>query len=757
MRTIHSTAFDTVARLGEGINKLVYDQSLGIYTSPYTEKKIINYSSGAEDTIYSSEDVAFCNLTEATKAGKEYIKTGKYTQLHPKWDKAEYTAFWDEEDRKCREGIVLPGKLYTGADGVQRLQDIHITGEHYGYLNFAEIKRSKGFEAQKGVLYSPNGEPINKTVSGSSAKDFYLPDFWDGDYYFFKAIELCRKIGKHLVVGKARRKGYSYKNGWLVSNRANLYRRTNSVVGAYDGSSLFDDGTMNKVQNYLNFINKHTDWKKRRLHNTLEHIQIGFKLKGLDEIYGYNSQIHTAVLRTNPGGMRGKDADLMLLEEAGRCPNLSAVLDATLKTLTDGVYTTGLMIVFGTGGGEDNQWEGFEDLFYDPSARRFIAFENVWDDDMSDTGCGYFHGSFMNKPGLIDIHGNSDIAGSRAFNKAEQDLVKHDPVKLNAHDMEEPEKPSQAFSRANNSIFPAKELDEQLRKLMHDPALKGIGREGVFIQADKGIKFLNRLVADEYQKKLIPPAVNSFPLKLEDEVRGCWVLWEQPYRDATGNIPDNLYSAWNDPYGISKEKEHFNVKDSLGVTWLYENPNNFTTTKGDRLVGCYVGREEDTEDYDEQMFLGIQYYNAKLLYENDRGDVRVNAKKRGLLHLLKDEPEFTNQKDVSKGGGGRKSGISIAGNSKRKLTGVVYLKKWLIEKRGVDNKGNILLNLHYIYDIGFLKELLKYDGKRNTDRVSAAIVGMYDIRETITKGIVPDNTTTEHDEDDDYFNNPYNN
>lgn len=760
MRSITSNAYDIVQSLGDSVQSLVRDPNTGIYRTPYTEKPLETFTSDDDSlTMFAAEDIAFCNTSEFTRAAQTYIKTGKYTKADPVYDRAEYDAFWDEEEKRCKEGMTLPGKLIKNDKGEYVLQDIHITGEHYGYLNYAEIKRSKGFEVQKGILLSEKGEAITKVNQGTSNKDFYMPDFWDGDYYFFKAIELCRKMGKHLVVGKARRKGYSYKNGWLVANMANLVKRSNSVVGAYDAASLFDDGTMNKVDNYLNFINKHTDWKKNRLLRALEHIHIGFRYKGDDSVYGYNSHIYTAVLKGNPGGMRGKDATLLLLEEAGKCPNLAEVLDATLKSLSDGALMTGLMIVFGTGGGDDNQWQGFEDLFYEAYTRDFIMFENIWDDDMLGTGCGYFHGSFMNKPGqyggeyLIDAHGNSNIRMTKKFDDDKKSKLKHDPVKLNAYEMEEPEKPSQAFSRASNNIFPAKDLDEQLRRVMRDPSLQGIGREGIFIESGKGLKFLDRLIADDFQKTLIPPPVNTFPPKAEDDVRGCWVLYDQPFRDSNGKIPEDLYSAWNDPYGISKEKEHFNIKDSMAVTIIFENPNNFTPTKGDRIVAVFVGRREDTEEYDNEMFLGVQYFGAKLLYENDRGDVYTNAVKRGLLEILKDEPEFQYQRNLQKGGGGRKKGISIASNMNRKLSGVVYLKKWLITPRGVDANGNKLMNLHYIYDIGILRELLKYDGKRNTDRTSCLIVGQFDIRETQTKGIVPTNNVAQLT--DKYLANPF--
>jgi hypothetical protein len=154
------------------------------------------------------------------------------------------------------------------------------------------------------------------------------------------------------------------------------------------------------------------------------------------------------------------------------------------------------------------------------------------------------------------------------------------------------------------------------------------------------------------------------------------------------------------------------------------------------------------------MFLGLEYFNAKLLYENDRGDVYSNATKLGQLERLKDEPEFKYQKNLQSGGNGRKKGISIASNMNRKLNGAVYLKNWLIQKRGKDKNGKDLLNLHYYYSIAGLKELLKYDGKRNADRDSCLIVGQYDIRETIHKHIVPDNTDYNKVEED-YFLNPF--
>lgn len=758
MRPLNSTAFQQAREVSPILASLSLADK--VYDSPYKPKPLIGRDASVEgESMFTFEDIAFVNTSEFSKTGQYYIKNGIYTNASPIYDKTEYNAFWDEEERRRKEGYTLPGKLIF-EDDQYKLQKVHIEGAHYGYLNYGEIKRSKDFEKKKGILYSPYGEALTLEAPvkrGGTTKEFSLPSFWDGDYYYFKSFPLARQQNRHIVVGKARRKGYSYKNGWVVADMADQYRRSTSVVGAYDEGTLTDDGIMNKVQNYLDFLCKTTDWNKRRLHNTLRHIEIGFRYVNDPIKRGFLSNIYTAVLAKDPGAMRGKDADLIILEEAGKVLNLAEVLEPTLKTLTDGIYMTGLMVVFGTGGGDDKYWQAFEDLFYTTYEQNFLTFDNIWDVDLQGTGCGFFHPSYMSKPGLIDEYGNSDVQGAIVVENKERAKRKNNPKKLNDYTMEEPYTPSEAFSRASNGLFPAVEIDLQLRRVLYDPDIKGIGREGIFIEEKGEVKFYDKILLGNSASDYLNPPVNDYPLKPDTDVEGCWVLWEQPYRDPrTGRIPDNLYRGWNDPFGISKEKEEFTVRDSLGTVYLYETPNNFTPTKGDRIIGEFVGRRENTEDFDRQMFLGLRYFNAMLLYENDRGDVYSNAKKLGLLDMLVDEPEFMYQKDLQSGGKGRKKGISIAANMNRKLNGAIYAKKWIITKRSNNITDKPLLNLHYVYSAGLLRELLKYDGKRNTDRVSALIVGMYDQREQLYKGINADTEAGITIEEDDYFRDLYN-
>jgi hypothetical protein len=45
-----------------------------------------------------------------------------------------------------------------------------------------------------------------------------------------------------------------------------------------------------------------------------------------------------------------------------------------------------------------------------------------------------------------------------------------------------------------------------------------------------------------------------------------------------------------------------------------------------------------------------------------------------------------------------------------------------------------ILNLHYIYDIGFIEELIQYGQGKNADRISSFRINMYYEREFLYKG-----------------------
>ena len=107
-------------------------------------------------------------------AAETYLERGFYTDSLP--GTKEYYDYWDEQKQRCLTGY------------------LDITGFHYFYLNFCPIDR---------VIDEllPDGSNIAR-------RDRTFPAFYDGDYEYFHAIDRCRKENKHMIVLKARRKGF---------------------------------------------------------------------------------------------------------------------------------------------------------------------------------------------------------------------------------------------------------------------------------------------------------------------------------------------------------------------------------------------------------------------------------------------------------------------------------------------------------------------------------------------------------------------
>lgn len=712
----------------ELLDSLTLDESLPTIDTPFTFSESFD-----GDDLVEFIDLVFYKTEEFSSAGKKFLETGKYTNLHPIYDKKAFDEFWDEEERRRKEGFTLPAVVTQRDDGSYCLQNLHITGAHYGYLNYAPIKRIK-----KSVLTLineriANGEDVTDLINQD--KETSLPQFFDSDYYYFKAIELAKTKGKHLVVGKARRKGYSYKNGWLSADKADLVRNSTTVLGAYHADALYPEGTMTMANNYLQHIAANTDWSKRRLIDRQDFIKFGYKKNdGLGVEYGYKSRILAVSFATNnPGAARGKDSDFVLLEESGKNPLLSEVLASTLPTLGAGMFATGLMVVFGTGGGEDKQWEGFEDLMFAPSADGFLAFNNVWDDGARGTECGFFVPTYMGKEGFIDKHGNSDVRGAVAYEKQMREVKKKSgkATKLSDYQMEEPFTPREAFSRNSSGIFQQDEFEEQLRRVQHDEDIKAITRTGNLVRTKKGVIFKDKMFMSDAELKHYHNPITNFPLKKDDDPHGCFVMWQPPYRDrVSGVTPDNLYRIWHDPFAIDKDSKKVGSRDSLGVFYVYEKTNNFTPGKGDRIVAAFRGRPDTTDAFNDIMFKAAEYYNAIIMFENDRGDVKNYAKQHKFLDRLADEPDVIWKKALQTNKTGRNKGITI--NTNRKLDGVIYARDWFGMKRGAGENGETLLNLHYFYDEAGIREILRFQlDKGNFDAVSTIIVGQYDMKEQV--------------------------
>lgn len=630
-----------------------------------------------------------------------FLKTGSYTKA-PKGSR-EYKDYWDLQEYYCKNGMSVGG--------------VKIVGEHYFYINFCQIVLKRNEENTE-----TNKSKIKQT------KLLTFPDFWDSDWYYFTECEKAKIEGQHLIILKPRRRGYSYKNAGKCVYNYTFFRNSTSLIIAEQ--SGYSEETLMMAAVYLDFLIKNTDFGKNRIiDKPRSHLEAGFNEilpDGRKVISGYRSKILALTAKNNPDVARGKDANVILFEECGSFSNLKSTYLATLPTVQAGTGVSGTIYAFGTGGDFSGGIVDFEDMFYNPEPYNFRAFDNSWEEGMSGNKIGYFLPDYYSKDGFIDSNGNSRTHEALAFIEAETERIKRTSKDVNTIDKflsENPTKPSQAFIKSSSNIFPKAEIQTQINKIKASK-LSNMGITGYLEQNDKG-----NVVFKPSQE--VKPILN-FPYKPDVDGEGCIIQYQPPYKHL-GVTPKELYYICVDPYAIDKGKDKALTKrDSLGAAYVIKRVNNFSKPY-DIIVAEYVARPQFQDDYNRNLFLLAQYYNAKIVFENDRdGNIVSYARTNKLLNWLEEELTVYDSNDSPRKKLGRNYGVSMS-NIEVKKQAVQYLRDWLLAKREANEDGEYELNLHKIYSIPLLEEILKFSYEGNYDRVSSLLVAMLYKKELLLK------------------------
>lgn len=618
----------------------------------------------------------FQGIDEFRKAAIQFEKKGFYTDELK--GTTAYKNFWFEEDRKCRDGM-------TNSFGIT------ITGVHYFYLNYVQIKAED---------------------ADTGRKRFMFPRFIDIDYDYFHLIEEARRQKKGLIFTKPRRTGFSYKDAALVTHEYNFYRDSKCVIGAF--LDKLATNTMNMVLDNMNFLNEHTEWRKQRNPDTKDRVkaQYSVNIDGVNIWKGYKSEVAKLTFKDNPFASVGLSTSVFIFEEAGTLSNLIAAYNISEPCWKDGENMIGIPIVFGTGGDMEGGTADFAKMFYDPKTYNMLEFNNVWESGKEGTTCGWFIPATRGRLGkykdtaLVDEQGNSneEAALESILNLREIKKAGSDPKAIQDAITQYPLTPSESFLRSSGAIFASIEMLEHLSNLETIPSLREDKKKGELYFDEEGkIKFkLNPDLQD----------IIDFPLKSETNRTGCIVLWENPISD---NPPFGLYIAGCDPYDQDKSGS-----GSLGSFFIYKRFIN-NGQSYNKIVAEYTGRPERADEFYENCRKLCIYYNAKCLYENQLKGLKVYFEQKNSLHYLCEQPgiikDIVKDSKVSRGYGihmNRGSG----GSSGIKDQCEIYLRQWLYEERD-DIDGNKIMNLHTIKSIPLLKEMIAYNWEGNYDRVIA--------------------------------------
>ena len=264
-----------------------------------------------------------------------------------------------------------------------------------------------------------------------------------------------------------------------------------------------------------------------------------------------------------------------------------------------------------------------------------------------------------------------------------------------------------------------------ITRVKTDPTLK-FHTDGLLVMDDKkGVIFKsnNQLKAEGNR---IHPYIESVPADIKKDINGCMRVWYHPFRDFDGDVPPELYFASYDTVRVDKDNKTLDKKNSLNSFKIWSYPNNIIPGGGKRLCAAYAGRFNTMEDTDRLLLYTLMYYNCKAIVEAGTGETVPNFKKWGeLRRLLRDPSTILDRKN--KFARGSNYGVVI-GDSDKKIEGLTYLKEHLYTPRSVNEDGIKILELQYIYDLPFLLELSKFNILYNFDRISDAIVAMFEMK-----------------------------
>lgn len=682
---------------------------------------------GESGGVLMKIDFVFVGTEIFSRVADFYEKHGCYC-LEPD-DSPNAIKFWQREMDRRVKGVQAYCKLYikdipaylaakSDAERKALLHKVRITGDHYNYLNYGRIERAPN-EKERKQLDKEGRFKVN-TVEG-------FPRFWDGDYWNFKIDELIANNSCNLCKAKARRKGFSYKRGSQAANTINANKNVTVTLAADQMDYLTEKGaTSYMVKVNLDWYEDKTYWRRGYLSENFDKgIELGYKKsKEGQKAFGFRSKLLSVAIGKNESAAVGKKAIETDFEEAGKCPNLQKALDVMMSNSESGAMRIGTIRVYGTGGTKGANWEAFSNCFYNPGKNDMLPMENIWDANSRHAVCGFFFPQIWDYEPFIE-DGNSLLFASWKddYDKKRGAEKEKDAGEYNIYVGQRANSPNEAFTNTQENIFHSPELTNHINAIKYDKS-NHFYEDGWYILDDGHVRFVTKQECIEraiFGSDRFHEYITDVPHNLKTDVHGC-------IREFYSPIPNDgsLYFISYDPYRVDKNKEEVSTKNSLASFQVWMRTNSKTPYMGKRLVASYCGRLDTMEAVDKLVLYACLRWNCKVLYEAGTGELVTNFKKWGYRDkLLKDPSSYINR-SVD---GPRITGYGIViGDGDIKLEGMRMVRDFLYEIVGKTSDDTPIYRFNQIYDISFLLELDRFIFGRNADRLSSAIVAMFEFR-----------------------------
>jgi hypothetical protein len=344
----------------------------------------------------------------------------------------------------------------------------------------------------------------------------------------------------------------------------------------------------------------------------------------------------------------------------------------------------------------DSGWF-IDDLWYSPVKVTKKEIMLINSSDKTIELLAKFPGDFIDP---VDIQGNSyRYFAELVLDRKREERRKISSVAYQKFITQQPKYLSEAFLLNESSPFDTATAKEVLGQL----AVQNIGEEKGSFSILEG--------KPKWRLNMSLNAVDEYPYKGHDTT-GCWVLYEPPIL-INDKIPTWRYIAGVDPIDFGSDEVATKGLHSFAATYIID-----TITRN--IVAEYVGRPVKAEDYFEQLWRGLEYYNAFLLQENNLKGLFSYFKLKNKLYLLAKEPESLKSRWGYKASN-RTLGFHATpaiNNYAREL-----IHTWTLEEVPMhqDDEGQVIYvpRMYFIQSKALLQEIISYNSKGNFDRISA--------------------------------------
>lgn len=615
-----------------------------------------------------------------------FMKHGCYTFLRPNSNpNSEYRKFWDEEKRRCYEGLIRP------SDGAW------ISGYNYWFLNYQPMMVNKITKGRKKAVRT---EAFPFVQEGNIWRFYYLYNAREQGHH---AIELAKRgcaksyslsavMGHNLILGESEESNH----------------RVITVLTAYQKEYLSDDkdGTLSKFKPAINFSFANTPFPHLMLKNSPNEMswQMGYKDEyGVER--GSLNQVLAVSAKDDSEKLRGKRG-WILIEEMGSFKGLLSLYDITRKSVEDGDYTFATMYLVGTAAESESDFSSAKTLLYNPESYNILSVENVYDrPKQGKPTFGYFFPSYVNRAGCYNKDGVSDVVRAlveilMARYKAK---FSSDPKSVLRVIAEDPVTPAEAIIKVKSAFFPITALTERLQQLDIDPhAYDDVYVGQLAFNKDNQVEF---------------KPTNDEPIRkygVENDTPGAIEIFAMPERDRSGKIPNTRYIIGHDP--VDNDAAESSSLTSTFVLDLWT----------DTIVAEYTGRHSMANENYEIVRMLCLFYNAKCLYESNKKGLYAYFAQMNSTHLLADTPEYLRDKQLIKYSrmGSNQKGVNASAAINNYANGLI--RDWLLKPVNIIAKSDegeeietTVPNLYRIRNRALLEELIAFNPEINVDRVRA--------------------------------------